>query len=86
MARNRLTKAREDEIIQAYHAWDPGETSVDALTAELGIARQTLYRVLARRKIGLKSHVDPQTGVADDLTIAMARQALSVLIDRLVAV
>lgn len=85
--RRRLTRTEEDRIIEAYHAWDPADTSLDALTGSLGIARQTLYRVLERRNIPLKSQVmgtDPVTGVPDDLTLAMSRQALTVLIEELV--
>jgi hypothetical protein len=86
--RRRLSSGDEDAIIEAYQAWDPRSSSLDDLVAGLGIARQTLYRVIERRGVTLKSQerssTDPHTGVADEITSAMSRQALTVLIDELV--
>jgi AcrR family transcriptional regulator len=86
--RKRLTRAEEDRVIEAYNAWNPSDSPVDELARSLGISRQTLYRVIERRNVTLKSQVmgtDPITGVPDDLTLAMSRQALTVLIDELVS-
>jgi hypothetical protein len=86
--RRRLSLPEEDAIIEAYQDWDPRRSSVDDLVSSLGIARQSLYRVVKRRGVPLKRQqpfaADPRTGVADEIASTMSRQALTVLIDELV--
>jgi hypothetical protein len=51
----RLSQEREEAIIAAYDEWDPSASPIDELAERAGVARQTVYAVLRRHNIPLKS-------------------------------
>lgn len=82
---SRLSRADEDRLIQAYKAWDPAESSVDELAAELGTSKTTLYNVLRRRGVLRKvqaARTDDARTLDLELLDRMAEQALDVLLEQ----
>lgn len=90
MAR-RLSAQQERKIVDAYAAWDPGAVSMEELLARVGVSRQTVYTVLRRHGIDLKSgrsHTGPSVSalVAEhQATLEGLDRALSAVLDRLEA-
>lgn len=82
----RFTGQREAEIIRAYAAWDPLNCSAEELARQVGISKQSLYSVLHRNGVVLKTGRAPTTVdiVPDDILDRMAQQALRFLLDELV--
>ena len=82
----RISRASEQEIIDAYEAWDPQSTSIDDLAKSLHTSKQTIYTTLHRNNVPLKSARDAagKVQVPDVMLDRMADRALTVILEELV--
>jgi HTH DNA binding domain len=84
----RLSEEEERAMVAAYEAWDPREQTADELADELGVAKTTLYNVLNRNGVPVKTRGG--VGVsslrreqAGDLLEMMAVKALDQMFERI---
>lgn len=85
----RMSSTQERKIVEAYEAWDPTRSSADELASSLSVSKQTLYDVVRRNGVELKStRRSTVTGgevLPDALVDRMAHSALRVLLDEVVS-
>lgn len=88
MAR-RLSVQKERAIVEAYEAWDPGASTLEDLIAKTGVSRQTVYTVLRRHGIELKTVRPSQTSRAveaeREAVLDGLDRAMGTVLDRLEA-
>lgn len=86
MSQRKLNADMEREIVDAYREWDPRTSSADTLAAQFGVTRQSLYRVLRKHGVALKSHERPMAagGAGPSAgTLDLERSVGSAVLDRL---
>lgn len=81
----RVAMERSNQIVEAYEAWNPAETTIQDLVDSLGISRQRLYQVLDSRGVVPKQRrkKGDLPEVPSGLMAEMAEMALGYVIDQL---
>lgn len=84
MPTKRAPQERDNIILEAYEAWDPTQSTLQALADSLGVSRSTIYNVLERNQVEPKGQrPDGETIRGDELMSRMADMALTRILDDL---
>lgn len=80
----RFSEKQEREIVDAYRAWNETAENVEDLVTRLGVSKQSLYSILGRRGIPLKSRMNHSSSaemISNELLDKMAEKALRLLLE-----
>lgn len=85
--RRRMTEAEKRALIEAYQSWQPDNgLSAEELAQEHNVTRSAMYSLLRQEGIELKTgRTKTRLHGAEPLMPDMARIALEVILDQLVA-